>query len=189
MPRSRIHFGIDSRSSCPVAKARPATYHSWCHDFYLRSPQMMLPSVLHISEAEGIGSILHLASWHIVFWVEKMWVGDSVRASFWQMRQQKEPAQESSCTCSTPDKTLPAPCGHCSKTLPPSASPPFSVTLQVPSPTLLTGFRTFSSLSNAASSTQVGRFTGASDQQVFSRWRLYLAKWRIHLLMDPLVPL
>lgn len=73
IPRPRTHLRTDSRSRSRVVKARPATCHGWCHSFYLTSPQMMFPSVPHISEAAGIDGILHPASWHIVFWVEKTW--------------------------------------------------------------------------------------------------------------------
>lgn len=46
----------------------------------------------------------------------------------------------------------------------------------------------FSSLSKIALATQVGSFTGMSDQQDLSRWKLYV-KWRIYLLIDPLLSL
>lgn len=70
IPRPRIHFSNDSRSR--VAKARPATCQGWCHS-YLRSPLVMFPSVLPISEAAGIDGFLHPASWHTVLWMEKPW--------------------------------------------------------------------------------------------------------------------
>lgn len=117
-------------------------------------------------------------------------VEDSVRASFWQVKQQKSPAQESSCTpstCDAPDGTLPAPRAP-SLSLPQCPLPSASLHKSHHRRCSL-ACTTCSSLSEVASSAQVGRFTGARDQQVFSRWRLYLAKWRIYLSIDSLVPL
>ena len=190
IPRPRIHFSIDSRSRSRVSKARPAAYRGWCHSFYLRSPQMMFPSVLRISEAAGIDGILHPAFWHIVFWVEKMWRIQSEPPS--GRCNNRNNQHMNLLALRAPATLLTRPC-QLQAVIAPSLSLP---QCPLPSASLYKSHHqhcslacmTFS-LSKVAMSTQAGGFAGTSDQEVFSRWRLYLAKWRIYLLIDPSVPL
>lgn len=191
IPRPRIHFSIDSRSLHWVAKARPATCHGWCHSFYLRSPQMMFPSVLHISEAAGIDGILHPASWHTVIWVEKMWRIQSKPLS--GSCNNRNNQHMNILAPQAPATLLTRPCQLHVVIAPslsiPQCSLPWALLYKSHHQRCSLACMTFSSLSKVALSTQVGRFADTSDQQVFSRWRLYLAKWRIYLLIGPLVPL
>lgn len=151
---------------------------------YFTSPQMMFPSILHISEATGTDDMHHPASWHTVFWVGKC--GECSK-SLLLTYATTEIIQHRNLlfllsTWTSPDKILPASCDHSSLPLPPWAS-----LYRFHHQCCSLPYTTFSSLSKVSSS-QVGRFTGTSDQEV-SRWRLYLAKWEIYQLIDRLIPL
>ena len=184
IPRPRMHFSIESRSRSRVAKTRPAVSHGRCYFFYLRLPQMMFPSVLHISEAAGIDGILHPASWYTVFWVKKMWRIQSEPPS--DRCKNRNNQHMNLLAPRAPATLLTRPC-HLHVVIAPSfpllQCPLFSASLYKSHHQCCSlACMTFFSLSKVTLSTQVGRFAGSSDQQAFARCRLYLAKWRINLL-------